>query len=69
MQSVNYQGSHWLLMDTVRESLKLMKILKKQVKIKLAYRPRRSLRVSRGLRDRQIKRKMQTEKMATDVIG
>ena len=51
MQNVNCQGSRRLLMDTVRESLKLMKILKKQVKIKLAYRPRRSLRVSWGLRD------------------
>ena len=66
MQDANSQGSRRLLMDTVRESLKLMKILKNQEKSKLTFRPRRSLRVSWGLRDWQIKRKMQTEKMATE---
>jgi hypothetical protein len=44
----------------VREFLKITKILKMQEKFKLAYRPRRSLRISWGLR-----RKMATENSKT----
>jgi hypothetical protein len=38
-QGANYQGSRRLLMVTVRESLKLMKNLKNQAKIKLTFDP------------------------------
>jgi hypothetical protein len=39
VQTANFNGSRRLLMGTVRESLKLMKILKNQAKFKLALDP------------------------------